>query len=1094
MAQQRYLKVVNNNGHLSFDGSSNLNINTLNFDICSNNNFTLNNKNNFQINSDSINLKSEKNKIKIISDDSADDSILLENSNIEGGITCLTNKKGFTINSNEGDINFNSNKGNINIGVNKNNNENESTNSVIIESLEKVSVNTEDFYLISSDSINFLSQTGNINFGSQVGESFIKFEDYNLLLNKNTSNLNRQLDIDVDTPSSINSKNTNYNGLSINSTKNNISADVLLDSNLRLSYENTESNEFIKFKLNGYQKENNIYIISDNLNDNLLKSYPFDIKNIHTLNSYLQNNSILWSKKELDSDVQSDSYSDSEDDSKHLDKIISLDKQIVNIHTDSKYKIKLDYLDNDNDNDNNYKNEINFNYLKIKILNKETNLNSENNDGSISLNLELSLYNLKEYNIDHKIIKVSDFESDTVFVYFNFNICFYKDFILEGGYEKNDCWIFGESIVINVEKNQSISPRELHILNGEVGILNTINNNDLNLGTNNISKIKITKDNGIGFFNSSNPKSNSIDINNQFLEEKNISNNLDNVKNQSSIIKLYENNSFKYAIIWNEVNKDNKSSILLSYFNSSLERIGEIQKVNKEIDLTDKSNNNNNSEELIDYETQHYLVRSCSDNKLECLVCWIEKLNNTNLFELKYQVLINGVKRKLFNIPIDNFYNNDELSLEICYIENSNYLITWNGNKEDVDTNKIFVAIIDSFGNILSKIIEIDHTVFDNFNTSSEVNENNLKSFSSIQIVKESSNNGIHKFILLYNDEQINNLSNKIITPYYSIITYHSDNDNLVLLSKNNKLKLENNEKLIKFGKTSHQIFNYSINENIDKKYNKFILDEDSNLLTLNLDNDSLKLTISKKKKINNNFKDKSCSSNILFNIDNQNNKYISFIDKKTLVIYIFDSNFILINEYYKKLSSIINYDNENSKIDIKNIKLNDCLVYVLESENNITQLIFNFIYKSFFCVSNETIKFNLDNNDSFSILKKDEKINNISSIFHVGGTMSSSIKIINSENTDNYNITKFDSTLLVDAAKKNILIELNVKNLKLSNGLKYIIKRIDNNTDNKVSIKDSNSNNKVTIDGCEEYTLNKQYECIELQYCDYNWYIVSKF
>ena len=34
------------------------------------------------------------------------------------------------------------------------------------------------FFVTNDAIINFLSQTGNINFGSQVGESFIKFEDY----------------------------------------------------------------------------------------------------------------------------------------------------------------------------------------------------------------------------------------------------------------------------------------------------------------------------------------------------------------------------------------------------------------------------------------------------------------------------------------------------------------------------------------------------------------------------------------------------------------------------------------------------------------------------------------------------------------------------------------------------------------------------------------------------------------------------------------------------------------------------------------------------------------------------------------------------
>ena len=170
----RILNAVNSNGTFSYDSNGFFSTNNKNTYISSNDFISLHAQstaittNNFNLNTDNI--------ISILSKNNTNEAILLESSSINSGIILKTHNEG-QVNILTGNINLNASNGNISLGHKcENNNLENLTQSVSIDALRKVSINTEDFYTIASDSINFISQTGDITFGSQIGESFIKFE------------------------------------------------------------------------------------------------------------------------------------------------------------------------------------------------------------------------------------------------------------------------------------------------------------------------------------------------------------------------------------------------------------------------------------------------------------------------------------------------------------------------------------------------------------------------------------------------------------------------------------------------------------------------------------------------------------------------------------------------------------------------------------------------------------------------------------------------------------------------------------------------------------------------------------------------------
>ena len=106
-----------------------------------------------------------------------------------GGILINTGNGGITANTINGDISLNSNGANVMIGG-------PDTQNVIIHAVDNTDINTGNFNLVSQDTINIVSVTGNINLGS-ADNPVISFEHGNLLVNQKHSIYDRQVDINI---------------------------------------------------------------------------------------------------------------------------------------------------------------------------------------------------------------------------------------------------------------------------------------------------------------------------------------------------------------------------------------------------------------------------------------------------------------------------------------------------------------------------------------------------------------------------------------------------------------------------------------------------------------------------------------------------------------------------------------------------------------------------------------------------------------------------------------------------------------------------------------------------------------------------------
>lgn len=267
------LTAVNGKGSFNFDTNGNLNSNTLNTYINSKNKICFSTTN-FNINND-ISLKSN-----------------ILDFNVE------------IINFNNDIINFNIENFNINSKVLNIGSDENLTNSINIQCINDININSEDFNLVSSECINLISQSGEILIGSDIDKPFIKFENDNILLNQSSSDYDRKLNISLD--KSSNDKK-DYNGILIETNKEINNELEIINKNSFISLGNYSSNhkDSIIDYFEGYKKGNKIYLINYN---------------------YLNQKNIYW--------INNSRY----------DKILTFNYEILDFKTNSDFNIKIDIL------------------------------------------------------------------------------------------------------------------------------------------------------------------------------------------------------------------------------------------------------------------------------------------------------------------------------------------------------------------------------------------------------------------------------------------------------------------------------------------------------------------------------------------------------------------------------------------------------------------------------------------------------------------------------------------------------------------------------------------------------------------------------
>ena len=225
------LSIINKKGSLNLDSLGNHDYIGSSHTIQSNTFFSLTAQKNIDIDTytGNLNIISDIGVITINSDGNITNAIIIEATNSNGGILETAGTGGITLLTSNGDINILSQGSNINIGVSPiGTPATQQTQDVTIESFNNFNVSAGDMYFVSSDVISFVSNTGDIQFGTSAnGAPIIKFQDGNVLINQSSSNLDYQLDVAV---SHASDSKPGYNGIVVNSLESNVAADLTLQT------------------------------------------------------------------------------------------------------------------------------------------------------------------------------------------------------------------------------------------------------------------------------------------------------------------------------------------------------------------------------------------------------------------------------------------------------------------------------------------------------------------------------------------------------------------------------------------------------------------------------------------------------------------------------------------------------------------------------------------------------------------------------------------------------------------------------------------------------------------------------------------------
>jgi len=225
------LNVVNTNGSLKFDGdgvykcdSTLYKINTRGFYRMEADDYIL-----IKNTSGNVDVVCDAGILSLICKTPSSNAIILNASNTSGGIQNFTGTGGFNVNTINGDIDLVSHGSNINIGVSPvGTPANQQTQFLNLESFNTMTMNSGDIYMVSSDVLSFVSNTGDIQFGtSSGGVPVLKFQNGNVLINQSSSFLDRQLDIAITHESAA---DAGYNGIVVNSFLSNVASDLTLQT------------------------------------------------------------------------------------------------------------------------------------------------------------------------------------------------------------------------------------------------------------------------------------------------------------------------------------------------------------------------------------------------------------------------------------------------------------------------------------------------------------------------------------------------------------------------------------------------------------------------------------------------------------------------------------------------------------------------------------------------------------------------------------------------------------------------------------------------------------------------------------------------
>ena len=226
------LNVNNNNGRIKLDIDGNLRLVSKRlFLTCSGAiQFSSDSSSYWSSSTGDLKMDSETGRIIIDSGTSGATAVEIKATHSSGGITMDSGSTGTTLTS-SGDITFKSRGNDIKLGTPDEDydtlNTNNQTVNIEMEATNYIALNSQDFQVTTTESINLISQSGDFNIGTSVASPFFKMVDGALLLDSTETTALRKLLVDVDS-SSI--QKPSYDGILVRSLSGGISADLTLQT------------------------------------------------------------------------------------------------------------------------------------------------------------------------------------------------------------------------------------------------------------------------------------------------------------------------------------------------------------------------------------------------------------------------------------------------------------------------------------------------------------------------------------------------------------------------------------------------------------------------------------------------------------------------------------------------------------------------------------------------------------------------------------------------------------------------------------------------------------------------------------------------
>jgi hypothetical protein len=629
-------------GHLSFTSDTNYNCVSKNYYVKTNTNFNVNSSKNITLDSITgyISVIVNDSYLNLSSNGNLSNAIIISATNSNGGILQTSGSGGIKNIANNGDIDLLSKGQDINIGLSSiGTPEVEQTQNINLDCFNNFTITSGDMYFVSSDIISFVSQTGDIQFGTSTNSNpILKFENGNILINQTTSNLDYQLDIAITDSSN---SNHGYNGIMINTKMSNVAADLTLQTSntlgdgtqciLSIGTFSSDNNHAIFNKYTAYQI-NNAIIRSDS--------------DTYNPNSLSFNNG----KDFIYTDIGRQIYWPSIN---RNDTIIGLSSMITPINDSSNVTIS-----------GTYNGETSRIYLLV-IDSIGIGLNSHNT---------FKWSNNGGYTYEKQLIPIPSIPTP---ISLDSNISI--TFINTTGFKFNQQFLFQTKITALVDTNFTISnPIPLYLLQPFYAYINTSTPSDLVIKTNNHEKMRITGDGAIGIQQNI-PKA-SLDLNSNYNKVINVNQSITGYQVNPSITNL---SSGGYVIIWNSQDSINPEA----HFDIIAQRY-----------LTDGSKYGDNFQVNIQQRNnQSFPTVACSQitNSNHYIVTWVNVDTNANLYYIYCQIYHNNLPIRIFDIQITSS-TNILSNPRVAGLYNGNYIVVWDQDNGSGILNIFGCIVIDN--------------------------------------------------------------------------------------------------------------------------------------------------------------------------------------------------------------------------------------------------------------------------------------------------------------------------------------------------------------------------------------------------------------